>query len=71
MGGFFDFNPHLRMGGDDVQRVVNQLLQNFNPHLRMGGDLDGQTAYVTLVDNFNPHLRMGGDIIRGRMRNED
>ena len=44
MGGFFDFNPHLRMGGDDVQRVVNQLLQNFNPHLRMGGDRNDTKA---------------------------
>ena len=56
-----NFNPHLRVGGDDWVIIGSETGRNFNPHLRVGGDqiYEGGSFCDTY---FNPHLRVGGDL---------
>ena len=34
----WDFNPHLRVGGDFALLILPARPVHFNPHLRVGGD---------------------------------
>ena len=57
----WNFNPHLRVGGDVLTNIPPSLFSYFNPHLRVGGDTDLEGA-TSRVNDFNPHLRVGGDL---------
>jgi len=56
------FNPHARVGRDEVQVPQIQDLQNFNPHARVGRD---PTCIYNkgLLVYFNPHARVGRDYV--------
>ena len=55
------FNPHLRVGGDQLILPHGLDHVRFNPHLRVGGDLNKLIAISEYL-GFNPHLRVGGDM---------
>ena len=55
-----DFNPHSRVGSDDLLRERGLELRNFNPHSRVGSDAD-KTKDVSYTLDFNPHSRVGSD----------
>ena len=43
-----NFNPHLRVGGDEISIGDGEKSMYFNPHLRVGGDLC-EADYVKAV----------------------
>ncbi len=57
------FNPHSRVGSDNINRLWWMHGSNFNPHSRVGSD-PARSVTTCLIKYFNPHSRVGSDTAR-------
>ena len=60
--GTISFNPHSRVGSDELQERADNLTESFNPHSLVGSDTEKVQTYLR-TGSFNPHSRVGSDLI--------
>ena len=58
--GTISFNPHSRVGSDELQERADNLTESFNPHSLVGSDTEKVQTYLR-TGSFNPHSRVGSD----------